>query len=76
MNSLELNREFEAKRKQLAKIGGTMNPDLMKKVDAQLNKEYKELLAEFHLISAKLSLLKKLCGESQRLTRQAMKRRK
>lgn len=72
----EVQKNYKQKLAQLVRIGQFSHPTTMKKLDVQLNKEYKELLSEFHLVSAKLSLLKKLCGESQRLTRQAIKRKK
>ena len=72
----EIQKTYKERLAQLNQVGKVGNPHLMKQVDAKLNKEYKELLSEFHLVSAKLSLLKRLCGESQRLTKQAMKRKK
>jgi len=71
----EIQKKYKQQLRQLEEIGKVGDPHLMKKVDSQLNQEYKQILSEFHLISAKLSLLKKLCGESQRLTKKAMRRK-
>lgn len=76
MNHFEIQKDYKQRLYQLEEIGKLGNPIMMKKLDAQFNQEYKQLLSEFHLISAKLSLLKKLCGESQRLTRYAIKGKK
>jgi len=76
MTIQEIQKEYKQKLRQLEEVESIGNPHLMKKLDAQLNKEYREFLSEFHLVSAKLSLLKKLCGKSQRLTKQSIKKKK
>jgi|6_EtaG_2_1085325.scaffolds.fasta_scaffold30042_2 uncharacterized protein YecT (DUF1311 family) len=69
--SLELNKEYKEKRRQLYQMAG--NPGALKSMDFKLNQEYKQVLADFNQLSAKLFLLKKLCGETGRLVRQSTK---